>query len=325
MIQIVAFDLPLLTACTDDPIQDIGAYEEQAYNTFKRYRDQLQAINAKLMRHSALDAARLGIPLTSDLSDGLHLLWAVVPYSHLRKLRTIIMALLSGRNQQPGLIVWLNDAPIGYAYQLSIESGGGERFFPAILPEALCRAWTIAVGDCAFGRGLAEPQTSSSPIGAVWIVSDRTLPQAMCLTRTPQGVHGAAPEEALVPILTRPDAWAWERNVRRALWNDDRLPYGPIGYYPPEGWQTGQRPSRYGYHDCFGGVWQWEGGRAMDERNSFGGHWNVQLPDASVRRRWVNWIQQCTGRTIATSPDRITHINIEPDGCIGDMTFEWQE
>ena len=38
MIQAILLDLPLLTAATDDGIADFGAYEEQAYDTFRRYR-----------------------------------------------------------------------------------------------------------------------------------------------------------------------------------------------------------------------------------------------------------------------------------------------
>jgi len=338
MIQTVPLDLPLLTACTDTPIVDFGEHEQQAYQTFAQYRDQLESFNARLSQNLAVSACLLRIPLTEALANRLHLFWLTVPYAQLRLLRIVVMALLSNRTQRQDLTVWLDDAQVAqHAYQLAGGNSDGcnddisPHFFPASLPVALCNAWVETLGACAFECGVAASRVSPVQIGTVWVVSDRVVSPEMVLRRTPILSPESVPEECIVPLLARPDDWAWERMVRRTLWKDERLPFngprGPFGYCPPDGWHPGERPRRYqnAYPDTLGGLWEWESGRAVSQENPFRGHWNVQLPDASIRRRWVNWIETRSERAVQTRVDLVSHINIEPDGCIGDLTFKWDD
>jgi hypothetical protein len=328
MIQAILLDLPLLTAATDDGIADFGAYEEQAYDTFRRYRDQLVDINRRLSCNPAI-TVQLRIPLTERLFNHLHLFWSQKPYSQLRMLRTIVMALLAGRRQRqiPELITVLDDIQIEHSYQLrEARDNEGKKqpalTFPQALSQELCEAWIETLGACIFACGMTAPQISLEPLAGVWITSDRRLPATVYIRRIFCLSPGQEPEDAEVSVLAQPDAWMWERWLRQMLWDDKRLPFGPIGYLPPEQWRLGDRPSRYGWRDRFGAVWKWAP-RAGTERNPFAGHWDIQFPNPSIKHQWVQWIEKCTGWQINTRPTAINHINIEPDGTITDKTFTY--
>jgi hypothetical protein len=336
MIQAIMLDLPLLTAATDEDIEDFRAYEEQAAITLGCYRDQLMDINRRLSCNPAI-TVQLRIPLTGRLVDHLHLFWCQQPYSQLRMLRTIVMALLAGRHQVPELITVLDDIQIEHSYELKEVSDSEGRkqptlTFPQVLSQELCAAWIETLGLCIFACGMTAPHISPHPLVGAWIASDRELLSTVCVTRTLRPSPDQEPEEteveeAEVAVLVQPNEWTWKRWLRRYIWKDERLPLEPIGFCPPETWQPGQTPRRYqnGYQDNLGGLWEWEGGRAIDDRNPFGGHWNIQFANSSVKHQWVKWIEQCTGWRITTRPTDITYINVEPDGNIGDRTFDWYE
>jgi hypothetical protein len=126
-----------------------------------------------------------------------------------------------------------------------------------------------------------------------------------------------------LPLFADADCWAWEAQVREALWRDARLPFwgGPemqpgqnvVGYLPAHGWQVSQRPSGVGYRDAHGGVWEWESGRAATA-TPFGGHWNVQL-DAGSIARWERFLCDVYARPVRIDD---SHVNVEPDGRIVD-------
>jgi hypothetical protein len=198
-------------------------------------------------------------------------------------------------------------------------------FAPALA--GMREGWVEAVGICVFEDAIsARDFEQPVPIlGASVITAFSEASEAQIVRRPLADM--TVEEEGRIPLLFQSDAWTWKRWVRRVIWADERLPLGPISYPPPSDWQLGNRPRRYrgAYRDSLGGLWEWESGRVSDEHNPFGGHWNVQLPDASVKYRWVNWIEECSGREISTSPDSISHINVEPDGRIADRTFDWQE
>lgn len=326
MIMATVFDLPLLTACTDKPIEDIDAYEHQAYDAFAARRDCIVNINRCLKGHPPVADCTLRIPLTESLSDQLNAFWAHIPYSQLYWLRTIILALLAGRDDRwrdNQLVFGLVDNEIVHIYQLNNDDN--DDFFPTSLPVELRDAWVETVGVCAFEQGAANPQVTPAPIGAVWIVTGRATLSQVSIQRASLE-QGAESEEQTVPLFAQSEMWAWELRVRRFIWQDERLPFGPIGFCPLEDWNPGERPRRYqnAFRDALGGLWEWEGGRAT-ERNPFGGHWNVQLPNGQIKRQWVAWIERCTGQEIITNPDSITHINVEPDGHIADRTFDWSD
>ena len=325
MILATVFDLPLLTACTDEPIKDIDAYEAQAAAAFVARRDCIVNINRCLKGHPPVADCALRIPLTENLSDQLNAFWAYIPYSQLYLLRTIILALLAGRDDRwrdDQLVFRLADNEIVHIYQSNNDANDG--FFPASLPVELRNAWVETVGVCAFEQGVANSQVTPVPIGAVWIVTDRATPSKVFIQRVPRE-QGAESEEQAVLLFAQSDMWAWEIKVRKFIWQDKRLPFGPIGFCPSENWSPGERPRRYqnAYRDALGGLWEREGRRAVSDRNPHGGHWNVQLPNNSVKQRWVNWIEERSGRQINTQANKISHINVEPDGNIGDKTFEW--
>lgn len=329
MIQAIAYDLLLLTAATDEPIRDYGAYEEESHHTLNKYLEQLKYINEQLIQNPATNSYSLRIPITGRLSNELCLFWNKVPYDKLRKLRTIIMSLLLRRNPRSRSVIWLKDAQIEHFYQIrNEEDKDGNEIeaipFPDILSEDLCSSWIETVGVCTFECG-KDSQVSPDPLSAVCIIANRDLPSEISVISTPCLAADQEPAELEVLVLAQPDNVVLEHGVREILWDDKRLPYGPIGYYPPQHWQIGQRPSQYGYRDRFGGEWEWEGRRADNGRNPnpFHGHWNVQLPTARVKQQWVNWIEHCTGRRICTRPRKISHINVESDGNIGDRTFDW--
>lgn len=317
MILALPFDLRLWTGVNGD------ANTAEIYLRFAARRDSVQQYHRKIT-NMATPYFSLRIPMTQALYEQLSMIpsWTDIQRgTPLYRLKRDVLALLRSKQEAAGLMLYINASENVYQYTWNEPAD----FFPLALTSCW-ENWLEMVGICAFESAIsARDFPQPVPLLGCCVVTHYADVHKAHLTRSLIDSAPAMERKQCIPLLSQLDAWAWERMVRTMLWDDERLPFGLIGYCPPEPWQMGERPSHYDYRDRWGGIWQWEGGRAMDERNPFGGHWNVQLPDASVRRRWVNWIQQCTGRTIATSPDRITHINIEPDGCIGDMTFNWQE
>jgi hypothetical protein len=308
------FDLRLWTGVDESLIPGTVAYLR-----FANRRDLIELFNHQLSQ-SAVRDCRLRIPLTQRLFERLSNTppWTEIPKgSHLHRLKRDVLILLSNRGE-PNLTLRLDVGEVAHLHTWEEP----DEFFPASL-DAMREDWIEMVGVCAFEDELpAREFTQPLQALGVCIVTSFTEDLEARLSRQPLLEAGNC-EEVRVPLLFQTDEWQWQRWLRKYIWKDERLPLAPVGYVPPDGWQPGERPSRYGYRDGLGGVWEWEGGRAQNERNPFGGHWNIQLPDGQTKRQWVTFIEERTGKAIATHPDHISHINVEPDGQIADLTFEW--
>jgi len=316
MILALPFDLRLWTGVNgDEKVKEI-------YLRFADRRNKIQHLHQKIAA-SPVSHCLLRIPMTEALYvqlSGIPSWTDIRPGSHLHRFKRDVLALLRGKKGAAGLMLYMNTCENVYVH---IWEDPADFFPPTLAP--LQENWLEMVGMCAFEPSLsAHDSPERLPVLGCCVITNYTESFEARLTRCPVNALSGTKEHQRIPLLSQVDAWAWERIVRRMLWQDERLPFGPIGYCPPEQWQMGERPSRYGYCDVFGGVWQWEGGRAITERNPFGGHWNVQLPQARIKHRWVDWIQACTRRAIATRPELLSHINVEPDGQIADLTFSWQ-
>jgi len=318
MIIALPFDLRLWTGIDSDTVS-----EEEAFFRFVERRDRVREFNQHLSK-GAIQNCRLYVPLTQRLYEQLS---NTPPWSEVRKgsfphrLKSVVLASL--RNKRITRITLVVDVEHVVHLHTWQEPDG---FFPSSLIP-MKDAWVEMVGVCAFeGAVSAREFEHPLPILETCVITAFSGASEARIVRSPLA-DMTVEEERHLRLLFQSDAWTWKRWVRRVIWADERLPLGPIGYTPPTDWQLGNRPRRYrgAYRDSLGGLWEWESGRASDDHNPFGGHWNVQLPDASVKHRWVNWIEERTGREISTRPDLISHINVEPDGRIADRTFDWQE
>ncbi|MEA3310274.1 MAG: hypothetical protein U9Q70_12305 [Chloroflexota bacterium] len=316
MVIAFPFDLRLWTGVDDRAVSDA-----QVFFRFVERRDLVRKLNRQLST-SAIQDCRLRIPLTQRLYKQLS---NTPPWSEVRKgsqlyrLKRGVLALLRNKKGAAGLTLYMDVSDVEHLYTWE----GPDGFFSPSLV-AMQESWVEMVGVCAFegavsARGFDQPV----PILANCVVTTFSDVSEAWIARCSLADMPIENEERRIPLLSQTDMWAWERMARKFIWQDERLPYGPIGYCPPDAWKPGERPSHYSYVDRFGGKWKWEGGRAHTERNPFEGHWDVQLPDNRVKQRWVNWIEKQSGRQICTRPNQISHINVEPDGQIVDMTFEW--
>jgi len=293
MIQLVVFDLSLLTAATDPYVADPLAYQQEIGAKFGEYRTTLENINTNLKKNPSIAKFLLYVPVTQALLDCLSNFFKA--NSHLRRIQTIIMAFLSGNDQRPRFIVLRDDTTFNY----EINGASENILLKTLLAEKLCDAWVSILGDCAFAIGSPTSSDITDPIGAVRIISDRnSLPESLSIS------SGKASKD--IPILVKPDDKMLQDIIRHMLWIDTRLPFGPIGYCPPDRWKMGKRPSRYRWCDRLGGIWRWDPNK---------GHWDVSVSGDSVSK-WVKYIKRCTGRDISTNIGLITHINVDVDGRI---------
>ena len=326
MIQATPFDLTLLTAATNDLIQDRETHYEEILILFTRFRDWFLNTNRRLEENPTLADLGLRIPLTESL------FWQLCdtpPWSQVNRrsrlytLKRSVLALL----QRTNFILELDDTEVenGQIYQLL----NAPNFLPRSLAPELCDDWLKTAGACGFARGIAEPEICLEPIHAVWVISaspeHNTRSEHLKIARTTTSDGDS--EECVLPLLTQADQWAWERLVRESLWKDIRLPFngpdGPFGYRPLPSWEPNQRPKSTrvqgttGYKDALGGLWQWEGGRARTT-SPFDGHWNVQLLNARAKQNWKRWLEEVYQQPVQSLGN---HINVEPDGRIVDRTF----
>ena len=318
MVIACPFDLRLWTGVDGNAVSNA-----QVFFRFVKQRDLVCELNRQ-MSTNAIQDCRLRIPLTQRLYEQLSNTppWSEVRKgSHLYRLKRDVLALLRNKKGAAGLTLYIDVSDIEHLYTWERPDG----FFPPSLV-AMQEDWVEMVGVCAFedtvsARGFDKP----IPILASCIVTTFSDVLEARITRRECADAPVEATERRVPLLSQSDTWSWKQLMRSFIWDDERLPFGPIGYCPPKDWSPGDRPRHYQntYRDTLGGLWEWEGGRAVSDRNPFGGHWNVQLPDASVKRQWVNWMERCTGRQICTQANMISHINVEPNGHIGDKTFEW--
>jgi len=326
MIQATPFDLRLWTGI-DEPYFPNPTELEDVYARFATRRDLLFNINQRLVGNPTVADCTLCIPLSQAMFEQLCNTppWSMINRGTLlHKLKVTALSLLQSRQKAENVTVYLEPGESEYFYEWLDPTD----FFTAGLAPDLCDQWVEVVGLCAFqDHVLLRNYPKPVAILSTWIVTDQPGSSEARLER--QHITREGIEKHEVPLISGTVIGDWEMLVRESLWKDKRLPFngpaGPIGYCPPNDWSPGERPRRYqnAYRDSLGGLWEWEGGRAVSDHNPFGGHWNVQLPDDSVKRRWVNWIEERSGRQICTRPNQISHINVEPDGQIVDRTFEW--
>jgi len=318
MVIAFPFDLRLWTGVHGSTVSNA-----QVFFRFVERRDLVRELNQQLSR-STIQDCHLHIPLTQRLYEQLSNTppWSEVRRgSHLHRLKRDVLALLRNKQGAAGLTLYVDVEEVVHLHTWEEPSG----FFPSTLV-AMQESWVEMVGVCAFegavsARGFNQPV----PILESCVITTFSDVSEARIARRSLADMPIEDEERRIPLLSQTDMWAWERRVRKFIWQEEKLPLGPIGFCPLENWDPGERPRRYqnAFRDALGGLWEWEGGRAMSDRNPFGGHWNVQLPDDSVKRRWVSWIEERSGRQICTRSDKISHINVEPDGRIVDKTFEW--
>ena len=319
----IPFDLHLWTGIEGNPVPS-----ELVFTRFTERRDRAYDLNKRLSDHPMLQDSRLRIPLTERIFERL---CEIPPWSEIRqgstlhRLKVVVLKLLRNRQEAAGITLYLDTADVDCLYVWDEPAD----FFHAAIA-VVQDDWIEMTGMCAFEptltvRGFSQPL----PVLAAWIVTPHAAHSEAQLGRC--SLDGTKTEVRRLPLLCQTDVWTWEHRVRQALWQEERLPFngpnGSFGYCPPANWRPGERPRRRqnAYPDALGGLWEWEGGRAVSEQNPFGGHWNVQLPDASVRRRWVGYLQERSGQTVQTRTDAVSHINVEPDGSIVDMTFVWDD
>lgn len=319
MVIPLPFDLRLWTGVDESDIS-----ETETYLRFAKRRDLVNEIN-QLLAESAIPQCRVRIPLTQRLYEQLSNIppWSEIKRgSHLHRLKRTVLALLRNKKSAAGLMLYLDVSEVEHLYTWETP----ENFFPTAL-NAMQESWIEMVGICAFETTLAarELDQSAHLLGSGIITPFSEALEAQVIRRSLTD-ELTEDEARHVPLLFQSELWSWIQLIRRYIWKDKRLPLGPLGYTPSSDWQPGSRPRRYrnAYPDALGGLWEWEGGRASDKRNPFGGHWNVQLPDASAKRQWVQRIENCYGQQICTKPESISHINIEPNGQIDDKTFQWR-
>jgi len=326
MIQATPFDLRLWTGINVSSPPNPAGFED-VYARFATRRDLLFDINKRLSGNPTVADCTLCIPLSQAMFEQLCNTppWSEIDTgTRLHKLKVTVLSLLQSRQKAENVTVYLEPGEAEHFY----EWLGPTDFFPADLAPDLCDHWVKVVGLCAFqDHVLLRNHPKPVAILSTWIVTDQPHSSKARLER--QHKTRGEIERQRVPLISGTVIWDWEMLVRESLWKDKRLPFngpaGPIGFCPPENWSPGEHPRRYqnAYRDALGGLWKWGGGRAVSDHNPFGGHWDVQLPDDSVKRRWVNWIEERSGRQISTRSNKISHINIEPDGRIDDPTFEW--
>ncbi|MBC8509329.1 MAG: hypothetical protein H8D34_31140 [Chloroflexi bacterium] len=315
------FDLRLWTGIDSSPLS-----ETEAYHRFVTRRNLVRKLNQQLST-STIKNCYPRIPLTQQLYEQLSNTppWTEIRRgSDLHRLKRDVLALLRNKQRDAGITLYIDVSEVEHFYTWDEP----DNFFPPALA-AMQESWIEMVGICAFDHTISAREFDQPvPIlGSCIITASPDVPNARILRRSVVDMNGDEPEEKNILFLFQADGWIWEQWVRQCLWGDERLPFGPIGFSPPDTWHPGESPRRYqnAYRDSLGGLWEWEGGRAVNNRNPFGGHWNVQLSDARVKHDWVHWIEECTGKKIRTRLQLITHVNIEPDGNICDNTFDWDD
>lgn len=316
----VPFDLRLWTGVVEstDPDADV-------YSQFAQRRDLVKSLNA-LLSKSVFGNCRLRVPLTQSLFEQLATTppWSEIEKgSLLHRLKAVVLALLRNRQGAEGLTLYVD---VGETVHLHTWEQPSGFFSSSLLP--MREDWVEMVGVCAFAETVSSREFAQPmPVLGTCVITAFSDASQARISRRPviNCLEGDWATEATVPLLSESDAWAWERVMRRYIWQDERLPLGPVGYIPTEDWRLGSRPRRHhnAYRDALGGLWEWEGGRATSGHSD--GHWNVQLPNPSVKHQWVRWIEKCTEQEITSPPDSITHINVEPNGQIVDFTFQWCE
>jgi hypothetical protein len=333
MIQATPFDLVLFGADIDPLAADSAKQLELAVNRFRWCCDCFYNTNQRLRSNSALGDFQQKVPMTEWLFEQL---CEIPPWPKNQQggpaytLKTSILAFINARAErikENPRINLQNDSE--WAYRVSQP----DNLFRDLIHQNLQDAWTESIGICAFQRcsditnscmispGRAH-KTNSLTIEATDIHQSQIQPR---ITDVPMMIHPVD-----WPKLGEPNIWAWECFLRWVLWKDVRLPFsgpfGPFGFRPhsDNNWRPGQhltmrRVGRiHGYLDEFGGLWKWNGGRAITEA-PFDGHWDIQLCTNAIRLRWAGYLETNLNQTIKL---RSTHINIEADGRITDTTYD---
>jgi hypothetical protein len=244
-------------------------------------------------------------------------------------LKISVLTFINARSER------INETPIlhlqndsEWAYQVTQP----DNFFPNPIHHELQDAWTESIGICAFQR--------RNNIANSWVISPGRAHKTNCLTLETTYVLQPLIQPRIIeiqmminpvdwPEMGEPDIWTWECPLRHALWDDERLPFsgpsGPFGFrpHPDNHWQPGESLTMktingmHGYLDELGGLWKWEGGRAITD-TPFDGHWNIQLRNHSIQHKWVRYVEANLNQRIELQSN---HINIDADGRITDRTF----
>lgn len=311
MVITCPFDLRLWTGVDGSAISDA-----KVYLRFVERRELVCELNRQLST-SAIQDCRLCIPVTQRLYEQLSNTppWSVVRKgSHLYRLKRDVLALLRNKQGAAGLTLYVDVKEVVHLYTWKEPDG----FFPSVLV-AMQESWVEMVGVCAFEDAISVRGFDQHvpTLGSCVITTFADAPKAR-ITRHSLADMPAAEETHRIPLLSQSDTWSWKQLVRSFIWDDERLPFGPIGYCPPDAWKPGERPSHYGYVDRFGGKWKWEGGRAYTERNPFEGHWNVQLETHKAQNGWRRLLELAYKKHVHWTKPRHPHVNIEVDGRITD-------
>jgi len=333
MIQATPFDLTLFAVDIDPQSANWTEQLELALNWFKWCREQLQESNRRLNSTPSLGNVHLKVPMTGWLFEQL---CEIPPWPRCQQggpattLKISILSFISSRSPR------ISENPIlrleidtEWKYQITKPNN----FFSDLVHHELKEAWTESVGICAFQR--------CDNIVNSWVVSPgrQHLTNHLALTATDiyQEVNISRTIELPMMINSeqwpedgKPNIWIWECALRRALWCDERLPFsgpnGSLGFHPhPDNhWHPGGRLTMksingiHGYLDELGGLWQWEGGRAITD-TPFDGHWNIQLSNHTIQREWVRYLEVNINQRLELQSN---HINIDADGRITDRTFD---
>lgn len=331
MLQATPFDISLFTGIGLTPVE-VMSRQENVRVLFLRCREQFLAINHRLAQNPDIKGCRLRLPMTENLFVQLQNTpsWAEVRGVEARyRLKASVLQFLRGGVPGSGSPILILDEDTEFCYAVSEPL----HFFDPELPNELSDAWIESVGICAFER--------DTEVVATWVISPGRGHNTTRLIVNAENVHHPENQsQALdIPMMIEPrkwpedgtlDIWEWERHVRGALWHDARLPfYGPSGqfgfrphhdnhWHPGHGLTTQNIEGQRGYLDVFGGLWQWEGGRAM-MGTPLDGHWNVQLLNRAARNQWRVHLEETLLQNVRLHS---YHVNIEADGKIIDYTFD---
>jgi hypothetical protein len=338
MLQATPFDLCLFTGGGILPADDLDPQRRHTRDLFTWCSQQINNTNRRLQMNPALRSCRLALPMTEELFDALldTPSWQEVRgRAALHQHKALVLRFLLSSNQQGGSPILHLAQDNTHFYNVIAPKD----FFASGLSAKLQDSWSETSGTCIFGNAQTLEPAEVADISACWIISPGRGQRPNRIEIQAQPIEsGSMSENKAAPMLSTPftcpdeieqiDFWPWEQCVRQALWQDERLPfYGPdgsFGFRPNVnlGWQPGQRPATilgqvHGYLDDFGGIWQWESGRAA-LNTPFAGHWNVQLA-GSVFSAWENHLSDCLHQRIRL---RSNHVNIEANGSIVDDTFD---
>ncbi len=317
MFQATPFDLCLFTGvgiAADDPDTPPAL---AARNMLKWCSERFIETNQRLNKNHALQGCRLALPMTEALFTALQNTpsWqAVSGRAALREHKASVLSFLMSNRENGGSPIWYLEQDNENIYSVLAPAD----FFTPDTALGLQESWSESTGSCGFDHVRASAPDESARVISTWVVSPGRGPRSAQIEMQAQPIQpGLHQEQRDLPMLSVPvespddnkqiDAWPWERLVRLALWQDERLPFygpsGPFGFQPPAeaGWRPGQRlPSApgavHGYLDALGGVWQWEGGRATINR-PLGGHWNVQLVGPAYLA-WQTHLGDCLGQNV---------------------------